>query len=268
IRTTIPIYLGAFSGASPQLSYKHQVSLVDNRTVNIPFPNFAADRAIAQYQFADSSDNPLGNWVKLFPYQNEYDAQGVDNYTNCTFDPIDDGNNEDSFFDPTDPNRRTGPSSSCFPEFSYAFQGDIFYQHAPGDMNLIGRASDGPGLRGSIDRGTWIEPKYNLSTLVGRRMRLRFFFTSIEVNPAVLVTDALGANPDNPGDDGWYIDNIVMTDTLTSPATITSDAASNSGLPACAHCTTITPSLTADPSQLGAPGQVVTLDASGSTVDT
>jgi hypothetical protein len=267
IRTTAPIYLGAFSGASPQLSYKHQVSLVDNRTVNIPFPNFAADRAVAQYQFADSSDNPLGNWVKLFPYQNEYDAQGVDNYTNCTFDPTDDGNNEDSFFDPTDPNRRTGPSSTCFPEFSYAFQGDIFYQHAPGDMTQIGRASDGPGLRGSIDRGTWIEPKYNLSTLVGRRMRLRFLFTSIEVNPAVLVTDALGADPDNPGDDGWYVDNIVMTDTLTSPATILSDATNNNGLPACANCTTITASLVADDTQLDAPGQVVELDASGSTAD-
>jgi len=43
-------------------------------------------------------------------------AQGTDQFSNRTFDPTDDGNDEDSFFS-DDPTETTGPSSTCFPEF-------------------------------------------------------------------------------------------------------------------------------------------------------
>ena len=52
---------------------------------------------------------------ELRPVVDLYDSQVVDNYTNCIFDPTDDGNTEDDYFDPTDPNRRLGPSSGCNP---------------------------------------------------------------------------------------------------------------------------------------------------------
>ena len=58
-----------------------------------------------------NAGTPFGTWIKIYPYENAYEHQGTDNFTNCTFDPIDDGNNEDSYFDPSDPNRRYGPSS-------------------------------------------------------------------------------------------------------------------------------------------------------------
>jgi hypothetical protein len=112
----------------------------------------------------------------------------------------------------------------------------------------------------------WIEPRFNLSQLVGRSIRLRYIFTSIEVNPSVLVSDPINTDGET-GDDGWWVDDVTVEDTITSAATLISDATNNGGLPACGVCTTITPSLTADNTQLAAPGQIVTLDASGSTVD-
>ena len=45
------------------------------------------------------------------------------------FDPADDGSDEDDYFDPTDPNRRLGPSSTCAPEFAFTRHGGIFQLH-------------------------------------------------------------------------------------------------------------------------------------------
>ena len=78
---------------------------------------------------------------------------------------------------------------------------------------------------------------------------------------------ALGWNPIE-ADDGWYIDDIQVTNTLVSAATITADTAANAGLPAScagAACTAVTASLVADPTSTGAPGQLTNLDASGSS---
>jgi hypothetical protein len=263
VRMTNPINL-AFEDASPELTFKQQISLVDNRSTNTP-NGFAADRGVVHLQQADAGGNPLGDWVKLLAFENPMDAQGVDNFTNCTFDPIDDGNNEDSYFDPGDPFRRTGPSSTCFPEFAFVYQGDTDYRNAPGDLGLVGRA-EGPGLRGSIDRGTWVQPKFNLSQFIGRRIRLRFLETTIELEGSVTY-QPFGFPADETSDDGWYIDGILVTDCLTSPAVFIPDTNNNNGLPQCANCSSITPSLTADDTQLDAPGQIVTLDASASVAD-
>jgi hypothetical protein len=68
-------------------------------------------------------------------------------------------------------------------------------------------------------------------------------------------------------DDGWYIDEIRVTNTLTSAATVSVDQADRSGLPTCgAVCGSLTASLTASPPTVG-PGEQVTLDASGSVAD-
>ena len=113
---------------------------------------------MAHLQLANASGAAVGNWIKLQPYLNVYDQQGVDNYFNCTFDPIDDGSTEDDFFDPTDPDRRLGPSSTCKPEFVFAYMGDTF---SPFSEGALGNA-EGPGLKGSSGLGTWVESKFNL----------------------------------------------------------------------------------------------------------
>ena len=78
---------------------------------------------------------------------------------------------------------------------------------------------------------------------------------------------ALGWNP-TEADDGWYIDDVQVTNRLLSPATVTVDTADRSGLPGCGpDCTSVTAVLTATPPSPGAPGQPVVLDASASAAD-
>ena len=76
--------------AFPTLSLKHQVSFVDHRTLSGggAQPDRSADRGVVQAQLADAAGEPVGNWLRLVPFVNVYDAQASSNYTNCTFDPI------------------------------------------------------------------------------------------------------------------------------------------------------------------------------------
>jgi hypothetical protein len=237
--------------------------MVDARSVGPQPVGETADGGVISLRIANAAGTAVGNWIKLTPYLNTYDQQRTDNFTNCLFDPTDDGNDEDDFFDPTDPDRRLGPTSTCFPEFSYVWQGST--EGAFGNSNT-GPWIEGPGLAGNLGAGTWIEQKFDLSEYIGSRIRLRFLTTSLKTDSSTW--EALFTlNPD-PGDDGWWIDDIQITNTLLTAATLAVDTKANSGLPnlCSSNCTSATASVTTDPPSaiLGAPGQVVTLDASGS----
>ncbi|ANM28360.1 hypothetical protein ABI59_00040 [Acidobacteria bacterium Mor1] len=271
IETANPINLdySARAGApNSELSFKHQISLLDTRAVNAGAGE-APDRAVVHVQLADSlTGNPLGSWIKVSPYQNPYDVQGTDNFVDCLFDPTDDGNTEDTFFDPSDPDRRLGPSSTCAPEFSFGFQGNT----TPTQFNAtaLGRAADGPGLDGATGGGTWIESIFDLSRFQGRRLRLRFVTTTIELDGAVqTVQEAFGFNP-NPADDGWWIDDVSVSNTLITAANVAVDNGSNLDPNPClnAACTAVTADLVADPLALPAPGHATELTAVASSADT
>ncbi len=239
--------------ASPVLSFKHQVSLLDSRGTNAP-EGQAADRAVVYAQLSGSTV-----WQKIHPYENVYDQQATDSFANCTFDPVDDGNTEDSYFDPTDPSRRLGPSSTCFPEFVFSRSGATDGPFSPTHINL---ASDGPGLQGSLGQGTWVQSSFDLSRYRGRSIKLRFLVSTIKSSDTPTAEAAFVWNP-RPDDDGWYIDDVRVTQALgTSSPTTTSDTqnhgSSSCGLP----CSTLTPMLLAAPSPSPAPGRLVTLSAS------
>jgi hypothetical protein len=269
VRTIDPINLPIVSGA-PELTFKHQVSLIDNRNiVSIPAGQ-NIDRGVVQVQLADLAGNPIGNWVKITAYENAYDQQGTDNFANCTFDPVDDGNDEDDFFDPTDPLRRLGPSSTCFPEFSYARGGHTDWR-LDFNPNNVGLAVPGPGLQGEQDvgfrnPGTWVQPRFDLSAFAAQRIRLRFLATSIELG-ATQLWDGLFAVDNVVGDDGWFIDDIQILEALEAPVILEVDTASFAGLP-CGACTAATGVLAASPPPpLAGPGQILTLDASASSLN-
>ncbi|HEX5042697.1 MAG TPA: hypothetical protein VFV75_07310, partial [Candidatus Polarisedimenticolaceae bacterium] len=264
IRITNTVNLG-WNGVASELSFKHQVGLADCDYFTCT-PGQAIDRGVVQVQPANAAGIGQGRWRKLDPYQNVYDHRGGDRYSTCMFDPTDDGNDEDDYFEPNAPYRRLGPSSTCYPEFVFSRQGAIAY-NAPFDESDIGGASDGPGLQGVRGPGTWVETKFNLQRYRGHRIRLRFLATSMEIGPWETMQQASGWNPILPEiDDGWYIDDVRITNTLTSAATISVDTADRSGLPVCGPvCTSVTPSLVAPAA--GACGEELTLDASGSTAD-
>jgi hypothetical protein len=243
IRSNLPVNLG-WNGVSSVLSFKHQVGLSDCDYVECAPPG-TVDRGVVELQLANSAGVAVGNWRKISPYQNLYDSQTVDYYWECLFDPTDDGNTEDDYFDPTDPERRLEPSSTCHPEFVFSRVGAIFFSDTF-DAQDIHHASDGPGLQGSLGPGTWVESKFDLSRYRGRRLRIRFLATSIVVSQfSVVVTmqQALNWNAIE-ADDGWYIDAVQVTNTPVSAATVTVDMADRSGLPACGPvCTDVTPPL-------------------------
>lgn len=215
---------------NPVLSFKHQISLMDHRTFGIP--NFgSAERAVVQGQLADDEGNPIGDWVKLEPHFNSYETQTTTRFTNCSFDPIDDGNTEDDFFNPSSPIRFFGPSSTCSPELSFVDQGDTGNEFVGSNL---GDASEGPGLQGTAGAGTWIEPRINLGHFRGRRVRLRFLATGLKINryDPVNWDEFWGQfNPDDR-DDGWFIDDVAVTDTLAQPATVAVDAKDSTAIKA------------------------------------
>jgi hypothetical protein len=222
VRTSEPIHLGW--NDAPTLSIKHQVSLVDESVAGFPTGK-TVDRGVVLVQLADDASDPVGPWIKLHPSTNVYDAQVADNYYGCMFDPPDDGNDEDDFFNPFDPERRFGPSSTCAPAYTFARLGET---SEPFDAANLGRA-DGPGLQGMWGIGTWVESSFDLSRFRGRSIRLRFlasaFRTAFFENWNEYFGEPLS------GDDGWWIDDVTITSSLTTPATVSNDDADNSGLP-------------------------------------
>ena len=233
-----PIHLG-WNGVVPTLSIMHQVALIDGRVdvtqddpqaTGVPFPEPGSaevfDRAVLMVQLADDQNQAIGNWFKLDPYINTHDQVATTSFPNCMFDPIDDGTIEDDFFEPTDPARRYGPSTTCYPELAYANIGETA---EPFDPDHLGFA-DGPGQQGIWGVGTWINSRFDLSRFRGRSIRLRLLVSAMQIVPNEDWEEYLDWNP-NPGDNGWWIDDITVTNALNVPATLALDSVDNSGLP-------------------------------------
>jgi len=174
-----------------------------------------------EYREYDAASQPVGGWTRLEPFQNKYDTQAYDFFFNCMFDPVDDGNTEDDFFDPTDPERRLGPSSTCHPLFTYSCMGDT---DEPFTVDHLCNATvpPGPSDAGSLGTGTWIQSKVDLEPLEGRRIKLRFLASAIK---ATAETHEALFESVNPGDydNGWWIDDVTIDTTLANPATLVVD---------------------------------------------
>jgi len=279
IRTVNPVNV-ALAGASPELNFAQQVSFVDNSSgVNVSLGE-AADRGVVAASPAITG--PTVKWAKLYPYENVYDQQGTDDFTNCVFDPIDDGNREEDFFDPTDPARRLGPSSTCFPEFTFVHQGQTDYRKNF-DETDIGNASDGPGLQGCSsptdplclpenlggvinNPGTWVRTRFSLVPIAGRTVYFRFLFSSIELGATETMFTFFG-RPNVSADDGWYIDDIQIDGAIASPTTLLVDGDTIGSPLACGSCGVINATLEFSPNPLPSPGQIVTLTAKNSSAD-
>jgi hypothetical protein len=230
---------------APTLSFKHMINLIDGRASDLidegreptetgagggpdaTDPLEAFDRAVILAQVADEQGKPVGVWHKLDPAINVYDQPGTDNFAgNCMFDPIDDGSTEDSFYDPLDPERVYGPSSTCYPEAAWASMGETDELFNPEN---VGNA-DGPPLQGIWGIGTWVESKFDLSRFRGRSIRLRFLVSAMQILPNDDWEEYLAWNP-NPGDNGWWIDDVTVDGALTTPASMAPDLHDNSALP-------------------------------------
>ncbi len=306
VKSSQPINLGV---GSPTLTFKHQVSLMrspaQGGAISAP-SGTTADRAVVSLRIAgdfcaggSNDGNPcdilLGNgdcpggtcdqnlaagpWIKLNPFQNAYAMTNYDFYNSCMFDPIDDGNTEDDYFDPANPTDALGllhgPSSTCDPELIWAGIGDT---DDPFSVNNVQNGDPGSGLQGSLfhdSSGTWVESAFDLSEHRGRRIWLRFLTTGLKGTLETWEAQFNPLNP-NPADDGWWIDDLLIDDTLAAPALFSIDTNPNlvvsqgGTFPECGiACGSVTALSETDPSPatLPAPGQPLEIDAAPSFAD-
>jgi hypothetical protein len=231
----------------PELSFKHQISLIDDRRAHTG-GGASASHGVVQVQIVDANGD--STWETIEPKLNRYDSVPTPWFINCFYDPVDDGSTEHDLFDyiGTDPPVATigmrylpiggwyvepltgsgeplGPSSICFPRHVFASAGDTDEPFHPDNLN---GPVVGPGLQGELGLGTWVEPVFSLDRFRGRRVRLRFLTSSIWFGYQETFSEFVGG----PFDDGWWIDDVRVTHTLLEPATVTADTKDNSHLAA------------------------------------
>ncbi len=168
-------------------------------------------------------DGRFERWQVLTPVFNGYDSTIHETSPLCGFDPTDDV---------------IPPATETMCDHSplYADKGDVFgidttcttdtdgndAAHKDcGDLSCT--PGDGCTERGSRGLGVWTRSVFNLSTFAGRVARLRWIGMveggwSWATDRSALEPASQPAYQYYDGDDGWWIDDIVLTDLRQSPA--------------------------------------------------
>jgi hypothetical protein len=202
---------------------------------------------VVQVQVVDLASEPVTPWRTIEPKTNRYDSSSVTHYINsCLFDPIDDGSEEHELFDYYDSGvpigvHQTryisvggwkvdhvlsgyfGPSSTCYPQRVFASAGDT---DEPFDPENLNGPVEGPGLEGEFGLGTWVEPRFSLDDYRGRRIRIRFLTTSMKLGTEPYQWSEDG----HSSDDGWWIDDVLVSHTLLEPSMVVVDTKDNASL--------------------------------------
>jgi hypothetical protein len=298
----------AFSGSmnvgvagNATLSMYHIVAGADDRTFNVPSGN-AVGRGYIEWAEVDGTGKPVNAWIKLNGFQNNYGNTGTTPYFgNCVFEHYDEFydaaaalgttpgfdsgatsgvgvsynsdnvGSEDDYFDPNDPLRLFGSSSSCFPAFCYSSLGDYT------STNIVdaGKAFT-TGELGSLGTGVWVNSLFNLDTAGGKRIRIRFTFSDIEIGLGASWADVFG-NALGNATRGWRMDDIAVAGLTDAPLVLIPDPRTpgaddcpidpSPGIPGNqAACNVVVADAGADV-LTPVSGATVTLDASASTYD-
>ena len=262
IRTTNPVNLG-WNGVTSELTFKHQVGL-STATTSAPCWLRRWTAASCRSSSRTPPGTAIGNWRKIYPYENLYDSQTVDNYTQLPVRPHRRREHRGRLLR----SHRSQPPARPVLDLQSGVRllavWGIFF-NATFDPNGIGHASDGPGLQGSRGPGTWVQTKFSLDRWRGRRIRFRFLITSHRDRGRRHHGAGAALEPHrsrrrlvhrrHPGEN-----------TLTSAATVTVDTADRTALPGCGRvCSSVTASLSARHRPREQPGQLDRLDASASS---
>lgn len=222
------------------LSLRQIVALADDTIFN---STAAVDRAVVQIAEADPvTGERLAPWRNLSAFQNgcTKKAQGP-LFSNCMFDPYDDFydtfaaipdadpslphntdgvSSEDDYFDPNDPARQLGPSSTCSPEFVFSRVGDW----TSTDPSVISAepqscgfgvcehtvANQGvPGAVGALGTGIWVESRFDLSGYAGKSVNIRLLASGLEMQLGRTWADIFGNSLGN-ATRGWLIDDFSV----------------------------------------------------------
>jgi hypothetical protein len=229
---TNPINLAVFPDPGDlQLSFYHIADMITINDLNrfgrraaSHGPPTGATRSLADDEAFDYGDvqiqidtNPdpavdtWGFWDKLVPYENVYDhipqvwSRFGTAITYCNLTPTDTGT--------AAPAPRGVHETMCWPQGIWATCGWP-YDHS------TTRGCPGPGVAGATGNGNWVQTKFDLSSYLGQRVRIRWIGQSWEFNNAASSYQELGGTwAELDTDDGWWIDDIRITGAITQQIT-------------------------------------------------
>jgi len=152
-----------------------------------------------------------GYWDKLVPYENVYDhvpqvwSRFGTAITYCNLTPADTGG--------AAPAPRGARETMCWPQGVWASCGWPY----DGSTTL---GCPGPGTPGATGAGNWVQTRFDLSTFLGQRVRIRWIGQSWEFNNAASSYQELGGTwEDLDTDDGWWIDDIRLVGAIQQQIT-------------------------------------------------
>ncbi|HXU11782.1 MAG TPA: thrombospondin type 3 repeat-containing protein, partial [Candidatus Binatia bacterium] len=218
---TNPVNLTPLPGLGDlELSFFHIAAMMDNNWSGVPIGQ-ANDYGDVQIQ-VDRNPNPgtddWGTWDKLAPFENVYDhIPYIWSYyrvaaTYCNLTPADTGSA------PYAP--RGVHETLCYPLGVWSSCGN------PRDTTGTFQCP-GPGVPGTVASSTgalWVQTRFNLSSYLGQRVRVRWIAQSWEFDCCDQSYDEIGSWAGTIGDEGWYLDNIAITGALQSQAVPLADA--------------------------------------------
>jgi hypothetical protein len=233
---TNPINLAVFPSAGDlELSFFHIVDLITINDLNrfgrraaTHGPPTGAVRPLADEEAFDYVDVQIqvdtntsptvdtwGFWDKLVPFENVYDhvpqiwSRFGSAITYCNLTPTDTGT--------APPAPRGVHETMCWPQGVWAACG------WPYDLSTT-RGCPGPGVAGVTGNGNWVQSKFDLSSFLGQRVRIRWIGQSWEFNNAASSYQELGGTwEDLDTDDGWWIDDLRITGAIQTPITLNPD---------------------------------------------
>jgi hypothetical protein len=194
-----------------ELSFFHIADMMDNYSTQFRVGE-ASDFGDVQIQALDPDAGQWGYWGKLVPFQNVYDHISYvwstfgTSPTYCVLTPTDTGAGG---YAP-----RGVRETLCFPNGVWSRCG-----HSRDAFNT-GQCI-GPGLPGATGPGLWVQSRFSLAGYLGQTVRIRWIAQSWEFDCCTNSYYELGGGwGPQPGDEGWWIDDIRVTGALQSPAPI------------------------------------------------
>ncbi|MGH9869844.1 MAG: putative metal-binding motif-containing protein [Candidatus Polarisedimenticolia bacterium] len=216
---------GIVPGPATTMEFWHLISVPDDENFGNGFIPPGTSFGGGQVQISLlAADGRFDRWQRLTPVLNGYDATIQETISLCGFDPVDDS---------------IAPANETMCDNSpmWADLGDTFGMDATcvvdtdnndwdhKDCGAISGCSPGPGCteNGSVGPGVWARSSFILSSYAGRVARLRWIGMveggwSFGTSRSSLERD-IGETPYQyfDGDDGWYIDDIRITDLRAAP---------------------------------------------------
>jgi hypothetical protein len=218
-----PALPGIVVGPGSTLEFWHLISVLDDENFGDGFIPAGTSFGGGQVQISPlGPDGKFERWQRLTPAINGYDSVIQETISLCGFDPGDDvivpANETMCDHSPmwADLGDVFGTDATCFTDTDH---NDSLHK----DCGVISGCTPGPGCteNGSLGTGVWARSTFDLSAYAGRVARLRWIGMveggwSFGTDRSALETDNVSYQYFD-GDDGWWIDDIVLKGLQRSP---------------------------------------------------